>query len=1273
VSKLKAIIDSGIRSGIDKPQPPRQMPDEAARQAIRPTEKTIDDFSNEDSFYRIVDEDAYIDLVNSGAVRTNFGNKPGSTIKDKLASRPTRYPSFSKGSANKTYAEGKPNHYIIETKDPSIKPSTEGRHGKGTTQFPTDSTGVHLESLPGEAVQVYRHIGDGQYRLVYDQGKGTSNYVVFDDKLIDIAKKYGVSIPVAYMMIQSEDAEAGMLDLGLRTLKGGMNLAEKAPAQFNRGARNMAKRVFLSPQERSAIEASLGGDSELAINIARDWKKRHPNSDWAQPNITGAKLTKDKKVELKFKSMPYAYNIDPKTGKQVKPGSAQFKKISDGVADEVIDYFKRAENPDDLSARNVINNAGWYKNVESRLRTEYGSFSEMMGDLLGATSPNTPVATNFRFTKDILDGFARGEFDELMEGFADSLDKRYALEDQAAAFLEAEKATGRKAKDIKEDPAYTALIDESKNIAKELRDKRNIIKQRNGKLFGINSYNAMVALADKFRIRRVGSAPKAKNFAGNLVGSSQEATIDVWSARNLRRHSGRKPIPSSAEKGVTGKIVDPENFVSNLEFGFGQSVIRDATDKINQFIGPEHPLYPLGPRDVQALQWFAEKDLWTRKGWTSKAGEGGSFEQMLDADPVESLVLGLSREQSMENQGRDFVPTSDQMLESMSTILKPANTDPDVVTYKGLPTGGAYMGTPETALDVNIVSREDFIPVDTLDLAAVQAAEDLQQSWFVARRIKDDLGASRPEMFTVGTEIYFDGPKLANNNLIQDISDYLLNNGIPAYTMIVDPRDANSVIGLRVLDIPQLSGDSKKYATMSKDEYKDTVRRTYGQFETLGRNLEEAFGQIKSATPAYFDVNIKSLADTQDYLGQYGNTARDPDALRQEFYGFKPAQERFRQWEGQSFPYYRENKGPDSTGGNPTGGKESKGIDGLGFKDKSSKALGAGITGLGAMAALPSEEAQAGVISTLGELAKRADAGDEVAADALAGFTDYAFKVDGAPVSGQQWAYRIGVSDDQGDLIKKAVYDARGDMVKAIDNLDRMENAGMVREPGLSRRFAEGVASGKYSDLLTSRVTSIGKGAGISGLGAMAVLPSEEAEAGGMGVTSRAMPDEVAFKAPREPRRIPEKQPPGIASLAGQLGLGAMSEIGGAILGGLSGAAEYVRGSGPSMGGMAGAPATGESIRNINEGVSGYVGDLYDAGPEAQALGQQIMQGIGETIAPIAEYAMEGPITDEYGINMLPLLAQKLGIPLYELLERVYSMMPEREQEALKSGADAFL
>lgn len=755
----------------------------------------------------------------------------------------------------------------------------------------------------------------------------SSNYVIFDDRLIDISKKYGISIPAAYMMVKSEDSEAGMHDIALRGLRQGMNLAEQVPAQFNRGVRIMAKRASLSPQEKSAIGKSLGaGDSDLAMSVARDWKKRHPTSEWVQPKIIGASINDDKKVKLKFESTPYAYNIDPRTGKKIKVGSTKFKKISDGVADEVIDYFKRAENPDDWAAANVINNAGWYKNVERRLRNEYGSFSEMMGDLLGATSAKTPVATNFRFSKEILDGFARGEFDDLMEGFADALDTRYALEDQAKAFLKSERAFGRKVKDIEVDPAYTALIDESKRIGDELREQRNIIKQPNGKQFGTNSYNAMVALADKFRIRRVGNAPKAKNFAGNLVGASQEATIDVWSARNLRKHSGRKPIPSSAEKGVTGKIIDPENFVSNLEFGFGQDVIRDATDKINDFIGPDNPLYPLGPRDVQALQWFAEKDLWTRKGWTSKVGEGGSFEQMLDADPVESMFLGLSREQSMETQGKNFVPTSGQMLESMSDILKPANTDPDVVTYKGLPTKGAYLGSPETALDIDIVSRQDFIPAETLDLAAVQAVEDAQDSWFVARRIKDSLGESRSEMFTVGSEIFFNGAKPSDSELIQDISDFLVKNEIPAYTMIVDPRDANSVIGLRILDIPQFSGDAKKYATMSKDEYKDTVGERYGQLRDLGEDLQAEFGQIKTAAPAYFDVNVKSLADTKDYLGQYGAKSRDPEALRQEFYGFKPAQERFRQWEGQSLPFYRKYKAP-----NLRRGKKAVGLGGLGF------------------------------------------------------------------------------------------------------------------------------------------------------------------------------------------------------------------------------------------------------------------------------------------------------------------------------------------------------
>jgi hypothetical protein len=186
--------------------------------------------------------------------------------------------------------------------------------------------------------------------------------------------------------------------------------------------------------------------------------------------------------------------------------------------------------------------------------------------------------------------------------------------------------------------------------------------------------------------------------------------------------------------------------------------------------------------------------------------------------------------------------------------------------------------------------------------------------------------------------------------------------------------------------------------------------------------------------------------------------------------------------------------------------------------------------------------------------------------------------------------------------------------------------------------------------------------AGAAGLGAAAVLSSEDAEAGGMGVRSRRMPDDVAFKA------APKKQPPGLPSLAGQLGLGAMSEIAGVLSGGTVGLGEYLRGALPFT-----EPATGESIRDLREGVSDYVGGLYDAGPEAQVVGQEIMQGIGETIAPIVEYAMEGPIMDERGLNMLPLIAQKLGIPAYQLAEMLFNKLPEREQEAAISASDVFL
>jgi hypothetical protein len=292
------------------------------------------------------------------------------------------------------------------------------------------------------------------------------------------------------------------------------------------------------------------------------------------------------------------------------------------------------------------------------------------------------------------------------------------------------------------------------------------------------------------------------------------------------------------------------------------------------------------------------------------------------------------------------------------------------------------------------------------------------------------------------------------------------------------------------------------------------------------------------------------------------------------------------------------------------------------------------------------------VTDAIALLAKRAAAGDEAAADVVAGFTDYAFKVDGVPVSGQQWAYRIGVSDDQGDLIKKAVYDARGDMVKAIENLDRMENAGMVREPGLSRRFAEGVTSGKYSDLLTNRVTSIGKNAVVAGAAAIAAgtMTPQEAQAstpqdqqaseypslGGMGV--RMPPtaeDEEAMLAPTGGDLMQQANRDFVSSIRTQPEPDFLTGVQQQLLSGIMKTAGVADLSADVVSAMAGpllsapgaiaryaadryVPGVNYSAEEMAQGRR-ETEDYFNYQPRTEQgpqYGEQIMQGIGGAIAP---------------------------------------------------------
>lgn len=148
----------------------------AGKKVVKNSYTKFSDFKNDNEFFRIiVGDDAFNDIVSSGKVRTNYGHKPKTTSGIDLSNRGTLYPSFSKGSPSLEYAGANPEHYIIRTSDNSIKPSTVGRHGKGTTMFPTDEFGKHLSELDASKVSVYKHIGDGNYEIVLNPSKITKS------------------------------------------------------------------------------------------------------------------------------------------------------------------------------------------------------------------------------------------------------------------------------------------------------------------------------------------------------------------------------------------------------------------------------------------------------------------------------------------------------------------------------------------------------------------------------------------------------------------------------------------------------------------------------------------------------------------------------------------------------------------------------------------------------------------------------------------------------------------------------------------------------------------------------------------------------------------------------------------------------------------------------------------------------------------------------------------------------------------------------------------
>jgi hypothetical protein len=231
--------------------------------------------------------------------------------------------------------------------------------------------------------------------------------------------------------------------------------------------------------------------------------------------------------------------------------------------------------------------AKWYSDFSPRLKKAFGGWAERFAQLLAATSPQTNPQVNFGYAYDALRSWQDGRFDKIAKKFSDGMNKI------ADGSWEPWIAKEIKAGEVPDPPgAPTAATFLAHWVAKyDLKPK-----QTNGKLYGQHSESVLKVFVNQWFET---AGPKTQNFVKNLLATGEEATVDLWADRTMRR------------LGYEGEVdrwrILPRNQagVRDVDFAFSQKVFRAAAKKLG-----------MRPSDLQGAAWFAEKMQWALSGWS---------------------------------------------------------------------------------------------------------------------------------------------------------------------------------------------------------------------------------------------------------------------------------------------------------------------------------------------------------------------------------------------------------------------------------------------------------------------------------------------------------------------------------------------------------------------------------------------------------------------------------------------------------------------------------
>jgi hypothetical protein len=489
---------------------------------------------------------------------------------------------------------------------------------------------------------------------------------------------------------------------------------------------------------------------------------------------------------------------------------------------------------------------GWYGRMRSFLQKAFGANIELFGQLLGATSARTPVDTNFKQALEAIRLFSRGHYDELLERFANHINEVHAKANDGTLLSQ------WLAKSSKNNEGN---FDLQKAVRQEINKFDEMPLREAGAKYNANSQKVLHALYGNWIEQTVG--PKTPNFAGNLTGRTLKATIDVWAARNLRRllYEGKvkrwRILPEQEQ--AVGSNYNKAGELTG-DFPFAQKIYDEAANRLG-----------MNPDDLQALIWFAEKDVWEKNGWTNTVGaEKSSFDK-------EAGKLNMDRYQGGVTTFRNHDQFDPAVQNQERLRLRAAASQiPGLQASRFTHSDGLYGKVVEPTFDAELSVQRNpdgsapSIAPFTKQIIEI-AKQHHQNDAFISKVVDVDHPNARPMV-----EIGFKTP--GSPDEIQKIISSFQQNGIDGFTVSKDSH--GRVLGIRSQYIPEISA---RYDGLHESKHLD-----HEQFE---ENCNDWMIKTRKALAFLSDIhNIsykeESYVSTHVYGKEEYNTATPADFAR---------------------------------------------------------------------------------------------------------------------------------------------------------------------------------------------------------------------------------------------------------------------------------------------------------------------------------------------------------------------------------------------------------